>query len=94
MCMSPLSLKHPSKTVNPMSKSAIRLEVPCNKCPECLENRRTSWSIRIAEEAKDHIHSSFITLTYDDRNIIYGSLFPTLVKGSPGLHETSSLSCT
>lgn len=70
-----LNIPHPSYK-NPR----IRLEVPCGKCVECLESRRSMWSIRLAEEAKDHIHTSFITLTYSDENIVYGEYFPTLVK--------------
>lgn len=75
MCISPLNIKHPS-----YDKAVIRLEVPCGKCVECLQARREDWSLRLAEEAKDHLHTSFITLTYSDDNLTYGEYHPTLVK--------------
>ncbi len=78
--MAPINIKHPSKKYNPKSSNAIRLEVPCGKCVECLQDRREMWSLRIAEEWKDHTDSAFITLTYDNENITYGEHLPTLVK--------------
>lgn len=75
MCISPFNVKHPS-----YNNAAIRLEVPCGKCCECLERRRDDWSLRLKEEAKNHIHTSFITLTYSDDNLVYGDRFPTLYK--------------
>lgn len=75
MCFTPLNIRHPT-----YGNSKIRLEVPCGKCVECLENRRADWSLRLSEEAKCHIHSSFITLTYSDDHLVYGEYYPTLVK--------------
>lgn len=43
--------------------------VPCGKCGICLQNRRNSWAIRLRFEAKDHLFSHFITLTYSDDTI-------------------------
>lgn len=56
------------------------MEVPCGKCPECLERRRADWSLRLSYESRRHINSQFITLTYEDDFIVYGARSPTLVK--------------
>lgn len=73
----PLNIPHP-KFKNPK----VRLLVPCGSvdCPECMEDRRQMWSIRLHEESKQHLHMSFITLTYDDEHLVYGDDHPTLVK--------------
>lgn len=44
----------------------IRLTVPCGKCAVCKQNRRLEWAIRLTEEAKDYLKSSFVTLTYKE----------------------------
>ena len=75
MCMSPLNIPHPT-----YKKSAIRLEVPCGKCHECQEQRREMWSLRLSEEAKDHLNTAFITLTYNDENMLWCGDYGTLQK--------------
>lgn len=40
--------------------------VPCGKCFECRKQDRNSWSIRVQHEIKE---GSFITLTYDEKNV-------------------------
>lgn len=66
MCPNPISIPHPHGT-----RASVRLTVPCGKCPVCLTNRRIDWIIRLKEEAKMHIHSLFVTLTYADENLHY-----------------------
>ena len=38
----------------------------CNKCDNCLINRKNRWKLRILLESLDHPENSFITLTYQD----------------------------
>lgn len=49
-----------------------RQTVPCGKCAVCLGNRRKEWAYRLLEEQKVSESSIFLTLTYDDKNLIYG----------------------
>ncbi len=63
-CPSPVSIRDPRGTTN-----AQRLSVPCNKCPICLQNRRSDWSFRLTEELRTATTAHFVTLTYSDENI-------------------------
>lgn len=47
--------------------------VNCGLCYACLSNRRNEWTFRLMQEHRDSKISSFVTLTYDDENIIYGN---------------------
>lgn len=74
-CVSPISIKDPSQKLG-----SIRLVVPCGKCGSCMHNRRTEWSFRLREELI-HAHSAtFVTLTYSEENLPWGSYAPTLSK--------------
>lgn len=74
-CPSIMSVKHPR-----YDDPTRRISIPCGKCAICLENRRADWTFRLQQEAELHDHTHFITLTYTDENLSYGSLLPTLVK--------------
>lgn len=51
----------------------------CGKCLPCRVNRRRMWTARILLELTQHHESSFVTFTYSDENLIYGSQeHPTL----------------
>lgn len=43
---------------------------PCGKCLPCLRHRRDEWVRRLTEELDQHDFNFFVTLTYDDDNII------------------------
>lgn len=45
--------------------------IPCGSCPSCQLERRKEWSIRCALEAKCHLDNCFITLTYDEKNVVF-----------------------
>lgn len=47
------------------------LPVNCNKCPECIEQKRSALSVRMQLEQLGHdpIRPLFVTLTYDDFNL-------------------------
>lgn len=47
----------------------------CGQCMECRLAYSREWAIRIMHEARMHSANSFVTLTYDDRNLPpYGQL--------------------
>lgn len=47
-------------------RSSVRvLQVPCGKCPECLEKRQDSIAARAVRAAEDAGSMHFLTLTYD-----------------------------
>lgn len=58
-CPTPIRIKDPSKR-------GLFLDVPCGRCGNCLEQRRTYWTFRMHEELKNHDSAAFITLTYDN----------------------------
>lgn len=43
---------------------------PCNRCQGCKTNRRKEWTTRIELESKYYQNNLFVTLTYNDENII------------------------
>lgn len=60
-------------------------DVPCSKCGMCLQNRRKEWSFRLQKEWRYHADASFITLTYTDEELVFGTcdrgnVYPVLHK--------------
>lgn len=45
------------------------IKLPCGQCVGCRLDRSREWSVRCLHEAKMHAENSFITLTYDDKNL-------------------------
>lgn len=44
---------------------AKRIQVPCQQCLGCRDDRAKQWAMRIMHEASLHPANSFVTLTYD-----------------------------
>lgn len=63
-CPCTISIKHPYG-----NHPSVRLDVPCGKCPICLQNKRCQWTFRLNEELRDHGKADFLTLTYSDEYI-------------------------
>ena len=53
------------------------LKVPCGQCIGCRLERSRQWAIRCVHEASQHQDNCFVTPTYNDDNLPYGS---TLVR--------------
>ena len=51
------------------------IPVPCEKCVVCQNKRRDAWAARLELEARCHVSTWFVTLTYNEE-----SLPPFLVK--------------
>lgn len=52
-----------------MSQAETWYNVPCGKCPACLQNRSNSWLIRLVEESKICQTAYFVTLTYSEDSV-------------------------
>jgi len=51
----------------PLGEENLRL--PCGGCLGCLTDRATDWSRRSVHEARQWKHNSFLTLTYQDKDL-------------------------
>lgn len=67
-CLHMINIKNPKG-----NSSKDRILVPCGTCYSCSQNKRQDWVFRILEEYKVSKNSYFVTLTYDEEKIIYGS---------------------
>lgn len=47
------------------------IHVPCGKCYQCLQKRRSEWTFRLTQEMSISKNPIFLTLTYDEENIPY-----------------------
>lgn len=75
-CLSPITLKNESAKLQRVY-GKFR-QVPCGRCPACIDNKRKSWYFRLVQEEKNSLNSYFITLTYSDEKLPRNSLgFPT-----------------
>jgi len=64
-CLSPISIpRHNGQGAKD------RIQVPCSKCVSCIEAKRSQWTIRLKEELKVSSSALFLTLTYNDENIV------------------------
>lgn len=43
--------------------------VPCGRCAFCTATLRSDWAVRLHYEAKKHVGSKFVTLTYNNENL-------------------------
>lgn len=64
-CLSPISIPRPNG-----QGAKDRILVPCSKCVSCIEAKRSHWTIRLKEELKVSTSALFLTLTYNDENIV------------------------
>ncbi len=45
------------------------VKVACGRCIGCRLERSRQWSVRLMHEASQHLHNSFLTLTYSDEHL-------------------------
>lgn len=78
-CRAPAEIVNPNWEKYPWETRYIA--VPCGQCLECKQARSRQWIFRLREEAKNASSAFFITLTYDEENVIdNGQGEPTLYK--------------
>lgn len=51
-------------------KSKYTMDVPCGKCPECIKTKINNWLFRMDKELERSSNPLFVTLTYDEKNLI------------------------
>lgn len=59
----------PPKTKSGNQADFEKLEVPCGRCIGCRLEYSRQWAMRCMHESSLHDQNSFITLTYDDKNL-------------------------
>ena len=69
-CITPVEIKNPHYGI----RGTYYMAVPCGKCPNCLSDRRSDWSLRLQIELSHSTSAHFITLTYSDENLYYNDL--------------------
>lgn len=78
-CLGPLTA-YRSKDVNASGKrslvfdkkashTGIAVQIPCGQCIGCRLQHSLDWAVRCMHEKSSHEVSSFITLTYNDKNL-------------------------
>ena len=53
------------------------LWLDCGRCVKCVIKRRSDWTFRLLQEHQDAKSSYFVTLTYNEKNLLYAD-YPTL----------------
>lgn len=54
----------------------LEVQIPCGQCVGCRLDRSRQWAIRCVHEASLYKENCFITLTFNDENLISDSLNP------------------
>ncbi|QXP44157.1 MAG: replication initiator protein [Arizlama microvirus] len=54
------------------------LELPCGKCLPCRIAKSREWALRCLHELNYWKSAVFVTLTYDDENLVKFGLYPTI----------------
>lgn len=54
--------------------------VPCGRCAFCAVQKRSDWALRLHYEAKKHVGSKFVTLTYANPHLKWANGVPQLDK--------------
>ena len=68
MCLSPINAEL-QEFGAPKFTPEGSLKLPCGTCTECKSLRAVEWATRAKHEISCHPENSFITLTYNDKNL-------------------------
>ena len=73
MCVNPIRLRNPCKTIALQGGQKLDLTVPCGQCVECVNNKRNEWYFRTYQQVQETLSKRgyiyFDTLTYSDEFI-------------------------
>lgn len=79
MCLYPKLIKNRKYTINkknggnipPVQDSRVLLvPVGCGNCIECRKQKARGWQVRLLEEVKQHRNGKFITLTFNNKELL------------------------
>lgn len=82
MCLTPLSIRNPTKRISKVGGQLLSMHVPCGQCAECLQTKRNEWYFRTYYQCLDvfskggYVH--FVTLTYASKHLPHLSDFISL----------------
>lgn len=71
MCVQPLIINRNRSKFHTDGQNMYSQPVPCGKCPKCVKTKISQWSFRIKKERERSTSAYFLTLTYNDENLIY-----------------------
>ena len=73
MCLSPLTIRNPTRAISLNGGQPLQLQVPCGKCADCVRSKRKEWYFRTYYEVQNTFNKGgyvyFDTLTYDDEHL-------------------------
>nr|WAE43751.1 MAG: replication initiator protein [Microviridae sp.] len=78
MCLYPKLIKNrkyiPNKKNHghppiPTDDRLLYVSVGCQKCMECMKQKKRNWQVRLQEEIKNNINGQFVTLTFSNESI-------------------------
>lgn len=70
MCITPINLTKETWKQK-IADTYAQQQVPCGRCIECRKLRVNSWFVRLKSEKNRAKSAHFLTLTYDDENLVY-----------------------
>lgn len=73
MCLNPLTIRNPTKSIYKHGGQPLLLDVPCGHCAECKKNKRKEWRFRTYHEVESTVKNGgyvyFDTLTYAPEHV-------------------------
>ena len=79
MCLSPITIRNPTENIYHRGSQQLSLQVPCNKCAECVKAKRNEWYFRTFQQVTETLNKGgyilFDTLTYREDSLPHLSDF-------------------
>lgn len=73
MCLQPISIRNPTKRLVTSGGQLLKMQVQCNHCAECVQQKRNEWYVRTKFEVERTLsvggYVYYDTLTYDDEHL-------------------------
>jgi len=79
-CDAPISIRYNPPLDDGKGGRIYSFPADCGKCIKCLTKRKAQWSFRLTEEKRKSFSAYFVTLTYEDKYLVYGDNGPTVNK--------------
>jgi len=79
-CDAPISIRYNPPLDDGKGGRIYSFPADCGRCIKCLTKRKAQWSFRLTEEKRKSFSAYFVTLTYEDKYLVYGDNGPTVNK--------------